>query len=121
MASKKKSAIEARQGHPTGIIDDIARPIMQKAANVVIEKTLPRSNSKIANKAYYAARQIEKKVVEKRATSYRNKAQKLYKKADAVESISYWSGQAAQDRYARVLKKKIALRNKAIAKKRGIK
>jgi hypothetical protein len=80
MASKKKSAIQARQGHPTGIIDDVARPIVQKAARAVIEKTLPRSNSKIANKAYYAARDIERKVVDKRVASYLKKEDSLYQK-----------------------------------------
>lgn len=38
MASKKKSAIQARQGHPTGIIDDTAKAF-GKAAKTVAKNT----------------------------------------------------------------------------------
>jgi len=81
MASKKKSAIQARQGHPTGIIDDVARPIVQKAAKVVMSRAASKSPaSNVRAKVYYAARDIERKVAEKRSASYRNKAEKLYQK-----------------------------------------
>ena len=136
MASKKKSATQARQGHPTGIIDDIARPIVQKAARAVINKTLPRSNSKIANKAYYAARDIEKKVADKRVASYLKKSDSLNQKelqvfmgkkkasakkvrssakkrtvlaakADAVEiGGRYWSGPRQSAKRARAFNKR---------------
>lgn len=146
MASKKKSAIQSRQGHPTGIIDDIARPIVQKAAKAVINKTLPRSNSKIANKAYYAARDIEKKVAEKRAMSYRDKAESLYQKelqvfmgnkkasakkvrssakkrnvlgskAVAVETSGYWASPRQEAKRARALNKAQDKQAKAFQKR----
>ncbi len=38
MAAKKKSAIETRVGHPTGIVDDIIRPIVAKAARSIADR-----------------------------------------------------------------------------------
>jgi hypothetical protein len=146
MASKKKSAIQARQGHPTGIIDDVARPIIQKAARAVVDKTLPRSNSKIANKAYYAARDIEKKVADKRVASYLKKEESLYQKelqafmgnkkasakkvrssakkrnvliakADAVENSGYWSSPRIEAKHMRLANKKNDKMAKAFQKR----
>lgn len=45
MASKKKSAIEARQGHPSGIIDDI----IEVGADVVRRKTRDMAKHHIAS------------------------------------------------------------------------
>lgn len=45
MATKKKSAIEARQGHPTGILDDI----IEVGADVVRRKTRDMAKHHIAS------------------------------------------------------------------------
>ena len=146
MASKKKSAIQSRQGHPTGIIDDAVLPVVQKAAKAVINKTLPRSNNKIANKAYYAARNIEKKVADKRVASYLKKEDSLYQKelqvfmgnkkasakkvrssakkrnvlmskADAVENSGYWSSPRQEAKRARMNNKRNDKKAKAFQKR----
>jgi hypothetical protein len=80
MASKKKSAIQSRQGHPTGIIDDIVRPIIQNTAKAVKNKAASKPANKLRAKAYYAAKDVERKVAGKRAISYRDKANSLYEK-----------------------------------------
>ena len=50
MAVKRNPAIQARQGHPEGIVDDIIRPVVGKVASVLAEVGAAKHGSRIAKK-----------------------------------------------------------------------
>jgi len=117
MASKKKSAIQARQGHPTGIIDDIARPIIGKAARAALNATNKGTKvGGVRSKIRKAAGNINVENDTRRFQSYQRKAESLYKKD--VDDMLAGKKRSAGSIY-RSTKKREVLNEKALAVSEG--
>lgn len=86
MASVKKSAIQARQGHPTGIIDDTA-----KAFGRAVKRGVRKTETKVFNKVEKTMlnrevrRQIPRKLVP-------NKSDRAFYRAERAREINELGG-----------------------------
>ena len=117
MAYKKKSAIQARQGHPTGIIDDIARPIIGKASRAALNATNKGTKvGGVRSKIRKAAGNINVENDTRRFQSYQRKAESLYKKD--VDDMLAGKKRSAGSIY-RSTKKREVLNEKALAVSEG--
>lgn len=76
MATRKKPAIQIRQGHPSGIIDDVILPVVSKAARAVADRGVGKVASKLDN--------VADRAVTQRAKNYSQKGKTL--KRDLVEA-----------------------------------
>lgn len=76
MATKRKPAVQTKQGHPSGIVDDIILPVIARAARAVADRGVGKTASKLDS--------IANKAVTKRVKDYSKKGKEL--KRDFVEA-----------------------------------
>ena len=142
MASKKKSAIQARQGHPTGIIDDTAKAFGKAASKAKETAKLYASATKSGEK-FLANREARKQFTRKNfpdkgeRTMYRDMVKRDIREEGGTYAYNSPLGTSKQQRARkaryRAAKKETAARRaangekwvKAVkpksAKKRGVK
>lgn len=111
MPKGRKPAI-ANIARPQGVLDDVIRPIIQKAAQVVANKAIVKSSKKSYN-VYQKAVGVEDTMRIKRAAGFTKKSNTQYDKAtDAYEKASRTAGSTKR---ANAFQKKSDI-NKAKAK-----
>lgn len=86
MASVKKSAIQSRQGHPTGIIDDTA-----KAFGRAVKRGIRKTETKVYNKVEKTMlnRQVRKEIPRKLVP---NKGDRAFYRAERAREINELGG-----------------------------
>lgn len=85
MAKGRKPAIDGI-ARPQGFLDDIVRPIIQKGARKVADKTVKAGEPSLGEKAYWAAAKLERRTKLKRAAGYAKSGRKGHAKMeDAIE------------------------------------
>jgi hypothetical protein len=91
MAKGRKPAIGGL-ARPEGFLDDVVRPVVQKAARKVMSKTLKSGEPSIGQNLYYGAAKVERKMAAKRAAGYAKSGRKGYAKMENAIERKYAEG-----------------------------
>jgi len=91
MAKGRKPAIGGL-ARPEGFLDDVVRPVVQKAARKVMSKTLKSGEPSIGQNLYYGAAKVERKMAAQRAAGYAKSGRKGYAKMEKAIERKYTEG-----------------------------